>query len=330
MDVRIYAFELTFGGEIKLTSFEDFLKRLGRYHSKKIADFLEKGGKKPEIREVILVGRRKEFPDYVVGLNLTIKDISAFCSLKLEKGKLAVSAQALERGTLMTDFNFFVIYEPTGRGLYQHYHHSPATTTFCKLLNDRYLLMVSGLVKKKALDMVEKSNGEIDIESATKEIEKKYISYLKTEVIERPGSMGDMIMELKKIKRLTIEPYSYDRYTRFARPDKPIFKKIKQIIHFDGSVGTLVDYAKEYAANLVSKNTMRSAIAKGVDINGNEATIKLNKDYQVLSTYDYDDLIAKINLKDLTESIEDAKIITELLNLTQSRNIKTLIETPAE
>lgn len=326
MDIKIYAFELLFRHGISIDDLFSHIQEKGIENALTLTNFLENGGTRPNIRKIITTTTRDEHPDYLVGLSLSVKDISAFCSLKAQNGKLEVTAEQLASGTLMTDFNFFIIYKPTGRGLYQHYYQSQATTTFCKLLKDHFRNLRGKFLDAEIRDLIAE-NGYSE-KKATRLAKQKYFHFLPTNVIERPGEIDSLINELNRIDSLAFEPESYEEFTRFGRAHQGLLKKVKQTVFFE-KTPDLVGQCKEWAANLFTANDIKTAIVKGIDVNGNEATIKLNNDYQVLHKYDYDDMVATIELNDLTTSLDDATIITELLRLSQNQTIKALLETEA-
>jgi len=326
MDIKVYAFELNFRHGIDIDDLFNHVQSKGDNDVQKIVDYLENGGDKPNINKIVSTSSRTSNLDYIVGISLSIKDVSAFCSLKANNGKLEVSAEQLESGTLMTDFNFFVIHKPTGRGLYQHYFQSQATTTFCKLLKDHYRTLRGNLVASET-EVLQHSQG-FSKKKALRQAKQKYFHFLPTSVIERPEDIGELISELTRIDSLAFEPESYEDYTQFGRPYQGLIKKVKPVIYFEKGQNVM-GQCKEWAASLFTANDIKAAIVKGIDINGNEATIKLNNDYQVLHKYDYDDLIVTISLDDLTTSLDNATIITELLNLSQTQSIKSLLESTA-
>jgi hypothetical protein len=77
--------------------------------------------------------RAAEKDGYFVGLVVTFKTQRRIC--ELEKEELVIQVRELEAGKSIVDFNFFVINQATGRGLYQHYHHSMSLQRFGTLLD---------------------------------------------------------------------------------------------------------------------------------------------------------------------------------------------------
>lgn len=329
MEVKIYAFELNFRYGIDVNQLFNHISQKGDKDRKLLLNYLQKkSGERPRISSIITTSNSTANQDYLLGLSLNIKDISAFCRLTAVDGKLSLSAEQLVQGSLMTDFNFFIIYKPTGRGLYQHYHQSQATTVFCGLLKSYYSSMRKGLVELEKQEIMS-SEGRSE-KAAHRQAAKKYFRFLDTNVIARPGDIQDYILELNSINRLDFESQSFDNFNKFGKPSDGVLKRVKNTIFFE-KTPDLVTKAKEFAAGLFTPvNQIKSATVKGVDINGNEATIKLNNDYQVLHSYEYDDFVLKVSLNDLTASLDDSKVLKELLDLSQSKRIKGLLETPAK
>lgn len=327
MEVKVYAFELFFGKGVCADVFFNHLRPEGIRKAQSVASQLEKSGA-PTSAEILLIDTPASHPDYISGLFLTIKDAKAFCGLKGKGGKLEMSAKSLEAGTAMSDFNFFVLNRKTCRGLYQHYHQSKAATTFCRELGYKYSEYREQLIKEEASKLLTE-NRRLSEGGAIRKAKKKFARFMESNIITRPESMPDLIQDLRMLNKLVIEPKSYKNYTKFARSHTGLLKRVKQTLYFEKHQNVLSE-CKDFAASLIKTGQLKSATAVGLDINGNEATLKLNNDYQVLTYYDYNDVVAAIDVDDIAATVETAPMIKELLNLTGAGTIKALLETPAK
>jgi hypothetical protein len=326
MDVRIYAFELSFGRGADTTSFFSFLKPLGESSAQGVAASLEKSAG-TKASKILIIGEAKTNANYHTGLLLTIKDARAFCNLRARKGKLMMAAQTIDTDSAICDFNFFVLYKPTGRGLYQHYHQSTGPASFCRHLKDKYHTF-SDIVKEAEVTSLRAANPGWNDGRLRAAAGKKISPFLQADVITRPDTMSHLIRELAQINSLTFEARSLEDYQPFGLKSKGLVKSLSHKMIFRREPN-LIQTGKELAAKIVQrKSALRRATATGFDVDGDEVTFKLTRDYQVLTTYDYNDVVADIDMDDLVASVESAPMTENLLKLVGRPFIQAIVEGP--
>lgn len=293
MKVRFLGFTVTCKGELTLAQLMNFVKDQDAYGFAGYQRLI----------------RAAEKDGYFVGLVVTFKTQRRIC--ELEKEELVIQVRELEAGKSIVDFNFFVINQVTGRGLYQHYHHSMSLQRFGTLL-DRQMRM---LVERKVAAAVEKaeSKGEDLNDSDKRRLRKKYRTKVELTQIVKEEDLPDLISEMDRIKRL-----SFDVAT--VTPDSPLFAPMSGLVRttrtqltFDREVS--VEKVRKAVLSLVGKvqptrGKIVGEIVGGSD-DGVEHVISLLENYDVYGEVGYDEAAGTMNLK--IEDFAKAKMVKRLL-----------------
>jgi hypothetical protein len=292
MNVRVYGFELIPGKGITMPQFFEFLKtRNGREIDNRVVCTFKNG-------------------DYWQGLLITIKDVKNFCQLKKSGKGFKVTPQELEAGTSMVDFNFFIVYEPTSRGLYQWYHHSTGLSTFCAFLKQQYNVLKNDLV-----------NGEIAVSQADRnavaKVQKKYANSLGYSAMYRKESLEKKINELDRVTAVQMEAFSLEPISA-NDPLIPVLRVAKRRVERFTFQRDIKEQVKSAVIELV-QHEPKGFRLEGVDPDGIEQTYKLLNDHDILAEYDYDEVVqtVEIDSNDLVGSIEKSQLsalLTKLAN----------------
>src|SRR5579884_2664213 len=123
MRTRFYGFEIRMGKGITVAEFLT--------HVATIQDEIDDD---PHPRLI----RLSESDGYFRGVLVTIKDQRKFLTMRRRGGSFTISSREIEEGSNLIDLNFFMVNSLTGRGLYQHYHHSCSVTSFGVVLRKLY------------------------------------------------------------------------------------------------------------------------------------------------------------------------------------------------
>ncbi|MHC1744852.1 MAG: hypothetical protein AB9873_17740 [Syntrophobacteraceae bacterium] len=262
---------------------------------------------------------------YWVGLFLTIKDIKAFCQIKKEGDVFTITPNMLEEGTRVADFNFFLLHPTTGRGLYQHYHQSPAPNTFCAFAKKRYDELKDQKIDTEILNAEGRGISDKD----ERNIRKTYKGSLKFSTLLKQDSFEKSVQALKEVTFFELELATYGTKEKDFLPISPYATRMKHKVFFDRKSNTAM--VKERILETLSMG-LRSGKVKGVDPEGNQAVYKLLNDYAAFANYDYNDLITTIhiNSSDLVSSVRSSKLISELVRLSKIPQLDALLSTRAK
>jgi hypothetical protein len=304
MKVRIFGFGINLGRGI---GFRDFFGHLETLNGKQFDN------------RILTVAKQDA---WWLGVLITIKDAKRFCKMQQAGPKYTISAHELEKGTSMVDFNFFAIYEPTGRGLYQHYHLSSHVSTFCEFLKQRY----DALKRQKIQDAIEKRT-DVPEGVANQAAAKQFAHSLRFTIMCRQESLERCIAQLERVKNMEFEYTSLEFQNDPLTPLTKVAKKRVEKFVFGR---TNVDVTKAAVLQFVGKKLSERIRVHGVDPNGVEQVYKLQNDYDTFAEEEYDDVVKTIemNSDNMVESLMTSPVIEKLLKIANGA-AKTLLTTPA-
>jgi hypothetical protein len=198
--------------------------------------------------------------DYFLGLLVTIKDQRVFCQLIDEGSELKISVAELEANTHAMDFNYFAINATTGRGVYQHYHHSCAFTVFGSLCSTKYAQLAHQVGAKKAA--------------------------LTHEIIVRPEKLGELLDEMNEIKSFQFDVGTVTAVEPTFGPLGQYGKKRRHKISFDrGHVSQLRQQLKTFVRRT---GGLEKARIVGKDADGAMRILDLDFNPMHLAQIDFD------------------------------------------
>ncbi len=310
MKIKIQGFEWFLGKGISLEQLNSYLE--------------EKSG--VDINNKILAICQKD--GFWTGVFLSIKNVKAYCQIKKGDGKFVITPQELEEGASIVDFNFFILHPNTGRGLYQYYHQSASSNTFCNFIKKRY----NELKKRKMEQEIELSGGADITEKEYKKIIKKYKGTFSSTTLVRPDRFEDYIRDLKQIKSLSYEISTINVNEKDRTPLHRLAERTTYRAFFSDDLVNM-DKIKKAIIEMNPTNTFRRATVTGIDYSDQEAMYKLLNDYESYAEYDYDDIIktVKIDSSDLIGSVRNASMVATMIKMARNnRQIKSLLSKEAK
>lgn len=304
MKIKFMGFEWKLGKGI---SIDNFCTQLGKASGK-------------EMDNRILAICKKD--GFWVGVLLTIKNIKAYCQLKNDGKEFIITPKELDENSNMVDFNFFAIKPESGRGLYQYYHNSAGTNTFCAFCRKRYNEYRNLLIEKERLE----AGGDAILKSELAKIKSKYSGVFYYSTLLKPNGFEDYVNTLKKIKFFSYEFSTIDSEEQNMTPlGKLAERKVYKL--FFSRDPSITDRIKEAIINLSPSKKCKRAIIEGLDENDNDAVYKLLNDYNSYAEFDYNGLVKTVNINssDLISSINESIIIKDLLRLAaEDRQVKAM------
>lgn len=286
MKVRVHGFEweITHGSTVR--EFLDYLR--------------ETSGEEVENR-VIALTPVNAVESLWAGVLLTIKNARRYAQLKRRRIGFEVTTQELAANTNIVEVNFFVINERTGRGLYQHYHHSAALTVFSAVFRRQFMTY-----------------------KAIKEIER---GRFKLHVLLREASLEDYIRQLASVKSIEFEAVSYRPDEHEFRALEDIAQRVRHRFVFFKKHQNIREAVKNRLIELVRAERFNMARIEGYDENGVEVLYQLANEPDTFAEYEYDDYINAIRLdtNDFDRTILESPCVQELIALYNQEGINELI-----
>lgn len=256
----------------------------------------------------------KKQDDYFVGLFVTTKDHKKFMEMSSAGGNVEIVARDVTKGAALADFNFFVVHALTGRGLYQHYHHSCSFTQFGSFTKDFYDSF-------KAQKIKDASKGVTKKDELTK-IRGRFKTPLKWTYFFRKESFDSLIAKLNRIKSFTFGISTIDATEPVFTPLGGISKSVKQTYTFgkDTKLGTILPAIQK----ALEKVTIDDASVEGLNDKNEEVTIHLESNLDPLAEYEFDDVANKM-AKFNPVNFESSWMAGELIRIFNSKgNLFTL------
>lgn len=305
MKVRVFGFEWFMGDGITLDDFCSHLQSIS--------------GNEIEGNRVVALTRLE---NYWGGVLLTIKDMKAFCKIKKNGVRFTVTPEELQDNASMVDFNFFIIHPETGRGLYQHYHQSPASNTFCQVCQRQYNFYKTGLIEAD----LNEAGGDALTENQKVEIKKKYKGRLTYNTLVRPDSFEDCLDQINRalsfsfeLDTITANERQFTAATEFADrlTHKVIFTK-----------KTWTESVRESIAATIRNDPLKRATIKGIDNLGEEVVFKLTNDYAYFDEADYHELISSVEIdsENIVESIRRSHVTKFLVEVASDGSAREVLE----
>lgn len=256
---------------------------------------------------------------YWAGLVLTDKQLKSFAKKVTTRGNFTVEPHELDLGENVVDFNFFLWYPPTGRGLYQYYHNSLRITGFGAFMRQR-------MEAHKAALLAPLPDG-----AAKVEMRARCEASLGFTALVRQESFDQLVADLRRVKSLECEFATIHAVEEEFRPVANTAKRVSHRFIFHRK--KQIDEAKAMVRALFSRaSSFKRATIVGEDSSGAEAVYKLREEPDCFSEADYDcwTKTVRINGNDLAGTVRDSEIIGSLLQLTKIDKIKETLTRPAQ
>jgi hypothetical protein len=235
---------------------------------------------------------------YHVGVFLTCKDQRRVCEIQQQRGEYKISVRALARGKSLVDFNFFAIHNVTGRGLYQHYHHSSSLNQF-------------GLFLRKQFDDIKRGKREVELAQAggdeaprgtKKAINARYKGTLQWAMMVRTEQLQELLEQLKRIRSFEFEFLTLTEKESLFTPLSSVVKTETHRLSFKPKVdpGTIVGSIVSF----VRARHIRRGRVDGVDEDGVDRVFRILDNPDCFAEFEFEELAeeAKLDLGDIARS----------------------------
>ncbi|ADW18592.1 hypothetical protein Despr_2453 [Desulfobulbus propionicus DSM 2032] len=294
MEITVQAFELKTGKGISLQHFGDHLKTLSVSSVK---------------NRYIYVDRTD---GWWHGLLLTARNIKAFARMERQGGRVILSPESIKNGEL-AHFNFFLVHEKFGRGLYQYYHGSSSVHGFAQVLKQHYNGFKKQCIERDCLAE------NILADSPPKKITKRYAGYLVYQLVLRRKSFEALMKELRGVRKVSLQFVEYEPHQRLFRS---LAGKAKAVQHnltfgnkYDGSI-------RDDLVELANTDILKTLSGVGIDDNDVERRFRLLNEPESLGNFDFNDIVlsTEFDSEDVHSSLERAPVLSKMKTIAESDN----------
>lgn len=297
MDVTFKGFQLEAGDGISLPEFAEVLAKAS---SSSVQIKFHDHGR-------LFLFEKESDSEFYTGLLITVKDQKSFCQLQNDGGKFKIKISELEKGSQMMDFNYFVLHKKTFCGIYQHYNASCSPLQFCFFLRKNFWTPeAKARTEVKVAELLGKGT---PLEKASKQAAKLFKKLLKFDLFYKEDDFNTIAKNLKQIKA-----FKYGISTAMVPEDGFVpqgvgLKRITSAVIFENK--NAVEQIVGSISELVQKLGITQGKLVGVDPDGEEQAINLEKNVEGFGSYDFDAMTKEIEL-DL-ENFAKSGIIKKLL-----------------
>ena len=206
--------------------------------------------------------------------------------------------------------------------MYQHYHHSAATNTFCLFCKKQYNSLKDEIILNELEELGEKKASPTKVKS----IKNKYIGSLTYSIFTKPDSFASLVKRLDTINTFDYELATLTDREQLFSPASEYAKRITHRAIFDHKASSII-HRKIKDSILNSVHLIKKGSVKGIDPEGNEKTYKLINDIAYFESYDYDDAVKTISIDSnkLIESVNKSFFIKEMIELANKSPIRELL-----
>lgn len=199
--------------------------------------------------------------DWWAGLLLTDREARAFCK-KVRRGTtFTVLPEHLADNTTVVDFNFFLVNPTTGRGLYQHYQHSPTVNQFCLFSQERFAEL-----RQRRLEAEVKTLGPDPKRKAVVAVEERFLKRLGYTLLEQPGSFEDKVRSMQRAEAIHFELATLEPVEGETTPLVGAALTVRTTIRFDPKHPAR--QIVKSIADLASRERFKNATVDGIDAAG--------------------------------------------------------------
>lgn len=295
MKVRLIGFAIEVGDGISLTEFINHLiaegesGRVFQRHERRI--YLDTNG------------------HYHVGLVISIRDQQKYCELERQNGKFKLSIRTLGQTNRLADFNLFIINQNTGRGLYQHYHHSFGVRPFGALCNRYYSELKDNRINAAIQDKREATGRPLS-DAAKRRIKRQFKGGLKCDVLMRTEALSSLIDELADISAFD---FTYQRLLRGDQftPLNDIAKKRRVRVTLEPTVP--FSRKKRAILSTIRDAQLHEGNIVGKDPSDDPRKIKLQRNQDIFGEWEYDDIADEMDV--FVDDFASSPLLDEMLSI---------------
>ncbi len=302
MKVKLFGIELRTGNGISLADFFSYLASSPQ-------SSIEYNGH-PRFLYV------SESGDYHLGLLISTKDQKKFLELSQSGGDVEIVARDVSEGSQLADFNFFLIHKKTGRGIYQHYHHSCSANQFGYLARKHY----EEFKTKRVASETGVNSSETELKSARK----KYAGTLEWTQMVRPETFDALVSHLSQIRSFDFKFSTISDKEPVFRPLSNIAKSVTQTFRFTKTV-SINNVANAIKQALKMFNIDRGRI-DGMDSDGIAQVIFLECNLDSFGEFEFDAIADKMK-KFLPKEFSKSWFMLEILKAAKGQ--EALLATPS-
>lgn len=307
MNVKVYGFEWRFPPVVTCADFASWLATIsGKTYDNQMLAVTQKCG-------------------YWVGLLLTDKPGKSYCQKLRDGPTFKVTPQALRDGESIVDFNFFLLCEHTGRGLYQYYHNSARMTQFNRFCSGRFEELKGSKLREQLAAL-----GDDDGAQRSR-VQDQFEPGLQFAQLYKPESIDKLVAKMKRVRFLECECVTLRSVEEDFRPVSGVAKRVSHrfVFHRKGPMENI----KAIIAELVTRSGMlKAAKISGIDDLDQSVAYDLFQTPDCFSEADYDDWIGKVNIDStrLIDCVQESAIVAALIELAKQTKIQTLLTVPAQ
>lgn len=217
-----------------------------------------------------------------VGVLLTIKNQRKFASINVRTYRISI--QSLQAGTSLVDFNFFVLNEKSGKGIYSYYHNSCGVSAF-----NAFIQTLFSVHQQERLEAVLKQEPNAS-KSRRKELRRAFPAVMDAGQIVRQETLPQILALVNKIKLFEYDATMLVTADKLVRSleDVVASRRVRVRIIPDLAVGTVAQRIVDF----VNRNGITSGRIEAEDDDEEKQIIKLVNTPDVFGTYEFDKVVS--------------------------------------
>jgi hypothetical protein len=263
---------------------------------------------------------------WLAGVLISDKDAKNIAVKIRHEKKFTVKPHSLGKDTTVTDFNFFVYYAKTCRGVFQSYYRSTTVNQFLDLLDIFYRKLKTVQVQKR------QEAGALPDREFLK-LRKDANRHLIGRVIVKRDELPKLVEQLDRIKSIEIE---FSSYTPEQAGDLTgLSSHAKHHVHrltYAQDAGKIIKgKVADFFSNIKHvEKIVKKAKVSGMTPGGLEQHYSLANNPDKLGEADYDEWIQEVDLDSSAwgKCLQTAGILTKLLHVTEEKRVKAVLMTP--
>lgn len=184
----------------------------------------------------------------LTGMLLTARDQSRFCELASTDDAFTLNVRKLQGDNRLAEFNFFVINETKGRGLYQLYRGACGMSSFGKNLKNIYAHVVDMEREKE----IAAAGGDAATKKSLRAIRSKFKLGLVFNPMFNQADFAALVAQMKSIRNLSYTATTFVAHEPLFTPATGEIQAQRLTVSFskDGRLPTLRKTALDIAASL--------------------------------------------------------------------------------
>lgn len=245
-----------------------------------------------------------ERDDCYLGLLLTVKDQKRVCEIQQAGEQYIVNVRSLADNSNLVDFNFFAIRKGSGKGLYQHYHHSCSLNQFGLFCKRHYEDLRDSRMEGELSQI-----GNAPSRADRRTIKSAYKGTLKWEVMVRQERLAELLDELSRISLFEFDLVTLTANEGQFTPLSPYLKRETHRLRF--AIDAPVRSIARAIVNAVGRLQIEHGKIEGRDEDKAERVLRILDNPDSFGDYEYDYLADEAVLK--LSNIGESSFFDEML-----------------